>query len=608
MSTKRWSVIFLIVVGGLSISPTSRAASDDAPQSPDVRQLIQQLGDDEYLVRERAETQLLERGAAAFAELQSAEKHADLEVATRARYILNQISIEWVRPTDSAAVQSIMGRYGELSTKLKLTKIRELSKLPKHEGFGALCRIACFDSVGIVARYAALAILDEGLLPKAEAPQAIAALREELGEGDEAPGSWVDLYADQLQSPDEVDPRWLELIDEEIDTLAEADGATDESLTLSLLRTLQNLCGTLSDDETMIASWERQIELGVANGNMLTAELIDAIAWLVGREYWDALELLEDRYARELKADRLLLYHVALAREQAGRADAAATIAEQALALEDDDLERRNSCAELVAARGHHDWAEREWAAVVERAEPTDLQSLLARQSLGMFCLNDRLEHKAAADLLTETIDAIEADEEIEARYQGDDTLRDYYSQFRSNRDFFLASHFASIGDYDNERKYLEQAYELEPDNADLLIAMFQSKEADAAYRRKARKRVSDAQNKLEKEVAQVVRMKRRSPELNRYLAHKYNHWAWLVSNTEGDFDKAVKYSRQSLKLQPGSPSYLDTLGRCYYAAGDLENALEVQREAVSKQPHLMVMQRQLQLFEEALEKRETKK
>ena len=46
-----------------------------------------QLGNDEYLLRQRAESQLLERGAEVFAELQAAAKNADLEVATRAKYL-----------------------------------------------------------------------------------------------------------------------------------------------------------------------------------------------------------------------------------------------------------------------------------------------------------------------------------------------------------------------------------------------------------------------------------------------------------------------------------------------------------------------------------------
>jgi tetratricopeptide (TPR) repeat protein len=85
----------------------------------------------------------------------------------------------------------------------------------------------------------------------------------------------------------------------------------------------------------------------------------------------------------------------------------------------------------------------------------------------------------------------------------------------------------------------------------------------------------------------------------------KYNQWAWLVSNTEGDFQKAIRYSHRSLELntngESGEASYLDTLGRCYYAAGDYENAVNYERQAIAKQPYMQVMQRQLKDFEKAL-------
>ena len=84
-----------------------------------------------------------------------------------------------------------------------------------------------------------------------------------------------------------------------------------------------------------------------------------------------------------------------------------------------------------------------------------------------------------------------------------------------------------------------------------------------------------------------------------------YNQWAWLVSNTEGDFQRAVRYSQRSLELnnggESGSGSYLDTLGRCYYAIGDYEKAVKYERQALTKVDNMQVMQRQLALFEKAL-------
>ncbi len=52
------------------------------------------------------------------------------------------------------------------------------------------------------------------------------------------------------------------------------------------------------------------------------------------------------------------------------------------------------------------------------------------------------------------------------------------------------------------------------------------------------------------------------------------NQFAWLVANTQGDVQAALESSRRSLELIPDDPGYLDTLGRCYFAAGDLEMPL----------------------------------
>ncbi len=62
----------------------------------------------------------------------------------------------------------------------------------------------------------------------------------------------------------------------------------------------------------------------------------------------------------------------------------------------------------------------------------------------------------------------------------------------------------------------------------------------------------------------------------------KYNQWAWLVSNTEETSRSGEALSLHSLELSPNEPSYLDTLGRCYFlSAGDVENAIKSQQKAV---------------------------
>ncbi|MEO8496538.1 MAG: hypothetical protein ABI614_15840, partial [Planctomycetota bacterium] len=66
-------------------------------------------------------------------------------------------------------------------------------------------------------------------------------------------------------------------------------------------------------------------------------------------------------------------------------------------------------------------------------------------------------------------------------------------------------------------------------------------------------------------------------------------------------YQKAVACSRKSLELVPDSWAYQDTLGRCYYAAGDYQNAVRFQKLAVAQAPYMQQMQRQLKQFEDAL-------
>jgi Flp pilus assembly protein TadD len=64
------------------------------------------------------------------------------------------------------------------------------------------------------------------------------------------------------------------------------------------------------------------------------------------------------------------------------------------------------------------------------------------------------------------------------------------------------------------------------------------------------------------------------------------------VANTEGDFAKALRYSRQSLEEAFDNASYLDTLAHCHAAAGELERAVRVQALAVRHEPHSLLVRR----------------
>jgi len=602
MKTRLWPLLCLCVGGPLwLVTATQVIAVEEFPadfaqgtKTGEIQLLIDQLGDEQYLQRQLAETRLIERGAEAFTGLQAALHHPDLEIVVRAKYILNQISIEWARPTDPAVVQSIMARYGELAQASRLAKVAQLARLENEQGFGPLCRVSRFDTSSQVVRYAALSILENGFLPAERTAAAVAVLTDEMGESDQGRLPWIGVYVDQLQTPDKIDSRWIPLIDAEIALFAEETGETDLPFVVSLLRCHLELCDKVGDSPAIFANWQRRIDLTLRDGQESNAGLVAAFTWVIDHEQWEALKLLEHHYADVISRQRLLVYLMASARDKQGRRAEATEFATRAYQtdasgdlLTEAEAQERNRCADLIAELGRHDWAEREWHFVIEALPATDAQSLIARNSLALYRLHDRGDHQTAADLLNETIEAINKDPVVKQQYQ-QSGYRAFLRSAASNREFFLACHFEAQQDYKQQRRHLDRAYRLSPGNADVLIAMYRLQDVNDDYRRSTTEKISNVQLVMEKEIKE-------SPD----DAQGYNQWAWLISNTEGDFAKAVERSKHSLKLRPESPSYMDTLGRCYYAAGDLEKAVKIQRKAVAKHPHMMVMQRQLKFFED---------
>ena len=76
---------------------TARAlpAAAETPEQSQARiaKLIEQLGDKQYLVRQAAQNELSRIGPDAFDALTQAESNADIEICSRAKYLVQQIRI-----------------------------------------------------------------------------------------------------------------------------------------------------------------------------------------------------------------------------------------------------------------------------------------------------------------------------------------------------------------------------------------------------------------------------------------------------------------------------------------------------------------------------------
>lgn len=623
--------LFVLILGVCLGLPAAHAARDDKagappPLSP-VQQLIAELGSDQYAVRRRAEEKLIRMGPEAFDELKAAESHEDDEIAERARYIIQRIRVEWVHPADAVEVRRLLTRFGDLSEDNRQKRISQLGALDDRAGLPALCRIARFDPSPLVARHAAAAILRRGM-SAAERNSLAAACLGELGTSERSPTAWIRLYFRELDDADSAGEEWLTAIDAEIRELSEQSPDTDFEIVRQLLaRRLEQYRTKGSADyvagmlfrivdviaeqldrcrlpenrtrmsETLYALARWGVDYNESDAQ--AAGIAWALRWIIKAERWDALDPVEARYEAQFRKQRKLLYYLAAAVRRAGREERAAQLADQAFALLADDDNRRVTIAESIAELGFVDWAEREYRRAIKEYPVVDERSMEARNDLAMW-LHDREDYQGAADVLGEFCDALDADPAARDRLikeleMGSSSGREVLHSVAARRAFYLACVDEAGHDYARQRSRLEEAIKQYDRDPDILIAMYRSKDAGKEFKQRTQARIRATAKSMQAQVDEY-------PDIPTF----YNQWAWLIANTEGDQQLAVKYSLRSLELAPDEPSYLDTLGRCYYAVGDLENAVKSQRRAVELAPHYRVMRRQLALFEQALVKKST--
>jgi len=214
---------------------------------------------------------------------------------------------------------------------------------------------------------------------------------------------------------------------------------------------------------------------------------------------------------------------------------------------------------------------------------------------------HDWQQDDEAANVLQPLTHLLQTDKAARTAY--DELRNDYYynlpdfTKLLALQYFYTAAHLSrQEGDTREEQwSNLQKSYKYDREDVDVLIAMYRASAGHEANRKLTMGYIEKRCREVEQEI-----------DNNPMNFNAYNEWAWLVGNTEGDYEKAIRYSHQSIKLLDDPEidgGLLDTLARCYFSAGDLEAALKYQTEAVEKMPHARGVQRQLEEFQEAARK-----
>ncbi len=493
--------------------PESASAVESVDQR--IARLIEELGHPKYAVRERAQQELAKLGFEAYDALSAATEHEDLEIATRAKYLLLAIPAQWNVMDEPEEVRQCLSFYKSGAAGSRVAWLRELARLPDGIGLPALCRLVRFEKSKRWSKQAAIVLLDFEPVDPAGRERWAETVREYLAESTRPAAQWVRTYLELRDDPNAALARWAGFVEAEQKVLRRSP---DES------------------DARLVAS---------------------------------------------------LLYYQALARAEQGKEESAEKTAREARQFapirSDERLSARIDVAGVLRRRGKLRWAELEYREAVDTGSPA--QKARAGLTLSEM-LHDAGQGAAAADVLDDVL-AID-----------DRSLKELLSrvgrspsQLRGRASYFRACDALERGDREAHRKLLDKAIEEDPGELDALIARHQLADADPEFRRKT-------SELIEKAAASLHRVIEQAPDDATY----YNQYAWLVGNTEGDSDEALRCARKAVELEPDTSAYRDTLAHVLFARGELEAAVKQQARAAEMEPHSGLIAHKLKVFRKALE------
>jgi len=490
---------------------------EEGPQTlPEkIDRLIRELGHAKYSVREKAQQELANLGFEAYDALTAAAHHDDLEIATRAKYLLRLIPAQWSMEGEPEEVRRYLTYYQSEDQEVRIAVLKELARLPGGIGVPALCRLVRFEKSTLWSKHAGIVLLNWEPPDKARRARWTKALREHLGESARPAARWLRTYLQFRDDPRAGSARWGELVERE----------------------------------------------------------------------QTALRRLPEHSGPRIVA--ALMYYAAMAQAEAGEGDAAEEAARQARQFtpvrNTTRLSAREDMAGALRRRGKLRWAELEYRQVMDAGLP--FPKVRAGLTLSEM-LHDAGEEAPAAEALAQVL-KIEK-KALDAILNRIDRKA---GEIRARMIYFRACRAAEQGHPAEQRKLLDEALRHDPAELDSLIARYQLPDVEPEYREKTLELIGEAAAALR----QAIDEARDDP---RY----HNQLAWLVGNTEGDLDEALRCARRAVELAPETSAYQDTLAHVYFARGELEKAVEHQTRAAELEPHSGLIAEKLVVFRKALE------
>ncbi len=583
------------------------ALGTDSDELAQIEKLVKQLGHDKYVLREQAQDELTRIGAPSLDALASALVSNDVEIVMRAHYLLSAIKVDWVRDTDPSKIQRQLENYGRKKAAERLKIIETLGESAGTPDAGepeiaALCRIVRYEKSIPLSKIAAIKILDLNGDEQTWANRKVQ-IDSHLGGSKRQAALWVRKILVHHEDINATIDQWKILAKEEQLLWQKASDQTNHDIIQKVLFHLIYLLEIAGREDEVEPYLEQIVEIQPDNKESIRK----LVTLLLDKKAPHAIETIGNKFSDLFKSDPFLLYPLAYAKQSLGKQSEATDLTDTAQKMNSENaVEHLKVARVLLENRGWFDWAEEEYRTVIKIDDSSDstVRAVLFMSEM----LHDQRQDNKATDVLLDFVVAMDGNKEL-----SDIVVRmgRNPNSIHSRMHFFRASAYELQGQTDKQLEQLQLAVKKDPTDADVLIALYRVFDQTNEQREDTREKIREALDAFQEEIQQLREQIANNPgalQVKEVLANVYNQFAWLAGNTLGEIDaqlaeQAILYSHKSLDIRPDAAGYLDTLGRCYYAKGDYENAIKYQTEANHLAPHSGLIRRQLEMFQQALEK-----
>ena len=252
-----------------------------------IERLVQQLGDQDYAVRQHAQDELAKLGFIAYEALVAASKHTDLEIATRAKYLLRVLRSKWATDRDPPRVKELLDGYDLRNPEDRMQRIRQLASLSNLAGVPALCRLLRFESSAVLSNYTAAAILNNRPPDAAAQARLHKLLRENLAGCRRTGAAWLMAYVQLAEEPGKALDAWMRLAEAERAVLERSPSQSSPAVAAPLVYVLAETQARLGDAAQSDQTARRARELAPGSDSPRLQARLEAAVGLKRRGRFD---------------------------------------------------------------------------------------------------------------------------------------------------------------------------------------------------------------------------------------------------------------------------------------------------------------------------------